>query len=575
MNKPQSNTRNEIVKHLVAGTFCSGEELGKVLGISRAGVAKHIKNLQELGLDIFSVSGRGYKLAHPVRLFDKFTLLSALPDYNEDKLQVLHVVDSTNDYLKQRIQSLPTSELAKGRVCLAEAQTAGRGRQGKKWVSPFGCSLYYSMYWEFTGGYQSISGLSLAVGVAVVRAIKRLVDDKGNVEIGLKWPNDIYYQGKKLAGILIDVEGHFHGSCQCIIGLGINIGLPQNVEHIDQPWTDLHKVFGEIPDKNRLAVNIVQELNNMLSVFDAQGLKPFIAEWNQLDIYREQEVKLISGNSAISGIAKGIDDSGALRLQMKDELGNVVTRSFFGGKSVLDLRRSLLVDIGNTRIKSVFCDSNGGLSDVLVLHNELEFESIVDGCEQIVVASVNNRDQIERFNDIAKSKQVPFRQVKTEQSAFDIQCPYSHYQKLGVDRWLCALAIAKRSHTATAIIDVGTAATCDFVVNGDYLGGWIAPGFQLMRQTLVNNTVNVSADEQFPEQLGIGTDTEECVNAGCLAMLNGFISQAEQKLIEITPSLSDYSIILSGGSAEMLARVTKNKVKIERDLVFQGLKLFI
>lgn len=328
MKKTQSNTRNEIVKRLISGEFCSGEQLGQALGISRAGVAKHIKALQELGLDIYSVSGRGYKLAHAISLFDKTSLLKVLPEYSEQQIHVLHVIDSTNDYLKQQIQFEDKERLRNGTVCMAEAQTAGRGRQGKKWVSPFGCSLYCSMYWEFDGGYQSISGLSLAVGLAVVRAVQSL----GEMDVGLKWPNDVYAQGKKLAGILIDVEGHMHGSCQSIIGIGLNMALPGNVEAISQPWTDLQQIFGKAPEKNMMAGNLILHLNNVLTDFEHSGLKPFVEEWNQLDIYRGKEVRLLMGKNAIAGKAKGIDDSGAVQLEMLDESGNLVTRSFFGGE---------------------------------------------------------------------------------------------------------------------------------------------------------------------------------------------------------------------------------------------------
>lgn len=320
--------RNAIVQKLISGAFFSGEQLGSDLGISRAAVAKHIKSLQELGLDIFSVSGRGYKLAHAISLFDEAEILAALPAL-EGKLFLMPVIHSTNDFLKEK---LATDVLAQGAVCMAEAQTAGRGRQGRKWVSPFGCSLYFSMYWQFAGGFQAISGLSLAVGLAVVRTLNAL----GASHIGLKWPNDVYCDGKKLAGILIDVEGNMHDQCQAIIGLGVNIALPDSLEDIDQPFTDLKTILanGEQPEaeKNLLAINIITSMNAIMTQFEQQGLAPFVDEWNALDVFQNKPVRLVHGEHEIAGVARGIDPSGALRLQVTDDEGNTVIRSFFGGE---------------------------------------------------------------------------------------------------------------------------------------------------------------------------------------------------------------------------------------------------
>ena len=320
--------RNAIVQKLISGAFFSGEQLGSALGISRAAVAKHIKSLQDLGLDIFSVSGRGYKLAHNIALFDKNAILTQLPDY-QNRLFLIPVIHSTNDFLKEK---LAAKEIAQGAVCIAEAQTAGRGRQGRKWISPFGCSLYFSMYREFTGGFQAISGLSLAVGLAVVRTLSML----GAQNVGLKWPNDIYCNGKKLAGILIDVEGNMHDQCQTIIGLGVNITLPGNINAIDQPFTDLKTVLNNsgqhAVDKNQLVVDVIQSMNSVLAQFANQGLAPLVDEWNALDIYRDKPIRLIHGDREIVGVAKGIDTTGALRLQIQDETDQPVIRSFFGGE---------------------------------------------------------------------------------------------------------------------------------------------------------------------------------------------------------------------------------------------------
>jgi len=324
--KSTSTIRNDILAMLNKGEFCSGETLGKHFNVSRAAIAKHIKSLQGLGLDIYSVTGKGYKLAHQISLFEKEALLCKLPEYTAEDVHLLSVVDSTNDYLKQRLHENPN--LKQGTVCLAEAQTAGRGRQGKRWVSPFGCSLYSSFYWQFEGGFQAVSGLSLAVGIAVVSALQEM----GAQDLGLKWPNDIYHQGKKLAGILVDVDGQMHGNCQCIIGLGINISLPSQVESIDQPWSDLSHVLSVAPNKNELAQRIIHSLHQTMLAFQRDGLKPFVARWNEFDVFKDKSVALIMGENRILGLAKGIDDTGAIKLEIIDESGQKVVRSFFGGE---------------------------------------------------------------------------------------------------------------------------------------------------------------------------------------------------------------------------------------------------
>ncbi|UAA38407.1 type III pantothenate kinase [Paraneptunicella aestuarii] len=240
-----------------------------------------------------------------------------------------------------------------------------------------------------------------------------------------------------------------------------------------------------------------------------------------------------------------------------------------------DLTRNILIDVGNTRTKYVYCDHYGVLSSIQTLPRENVPASIFVGCQKAVIASVAKQQVIDGISDVAKAQGVEVIQVKTSASAFGIDCPYEKPETLGIDRWLCALAVATRTNDAVAILDFGTAATCDFVHAGKYLGGWIAPGFELMRNSLVSNTDKIFADNQYPGEILIGKTTESCVNQGCLAALAGFLLQAEQELQKL---VENYSFILLGGSAEMLRNVTLNanrKYNIEPDLVFQGLRLFL
>ena len=311
MNKQLDHIKTHLITQLSTGNFCSGEALGEQLGISRSAVSKHIKSLLKLGLDIFSVTGKGYKLAGPIQLLSGDLIGKYRVQFNTQQLDVLNVIDSTNQYLKDN-----KAGLTSGQACLAEAQTAGRGRRGKKWVSPYGASLYLSMYWHFAGGYQSIGGLSLAVGVAISEALNKA----GYDDIQLKWPNDIYAQGKKLAGVLIEVEGQIGGACDCIIGIGLNMSFPEKVEEIDQPWIDLARLSGPPVDRNKICALLLDEVTSALHTFSKQGLQPFVQRWRALDVYRDQAISLTIGHKSLSGIGRGVDETGALILEVDDKL---------------------------------------------------------------------------------------------------------------------------------------------------------------------------------------------------------------------------------------------------------------
>ncbi|MFQ3191410.1 MAG: BirA family biotin operon repressor/biotin-[acetyl-CoA-carboxylase] ligase [Paraglaciecola sp.] len=318
MSKSSELVRGNLLLILADSEFHSGEALGQKLGISRAAISNHIKVLSSLGLDIYSVTGKGYCLAQPLTLLNLDKIREQLVSFHTADIEVLNVIGSTNQYLKD----IPVG-IKNGHTCLAEAQTAGRGRHGRKWVSPYAASLYLSMHWSFAGGYSVLGGLSLAVGVAIVNALNQCdVQD-----IQLKWPNDIYAQGKKLAGVLIEVEGQIGSGCQAIIGIGINVALPTNVKEIGQPWIDLAQLTEPLINRNLLAGTLISELTKSLMLFEDYGLEPFISEWQALDVYANQTVKLIIGKQTITGISRGIDASGAILLETEQGI-----KSYHGGE---------------------------------------------------------------------------------------------------------------------------------------------------------------------------------------------------------------------------------------------------
>ncbi len=299
--------RLAIVKKLADGQFHSGEVLGKELGVTRAAISRQIKSLRQWGLDVFSVTGRGYLLTQSLDLLCLELLNQALP---RTKIVLHPIIDSTNQYLLDRIASYPS-----GSVCLAEYQENGRGRRGRKWHSPFGANLYLSMFWQLESGVAAAMGVSLVIGVAIAETLTEL----GVPELKLKWPNDLYWKGKKLGGILIEMSGQTGECANLVIGLGLNISMPENAE-IDQDWISLSMIDAKFTHKNMLAISLISSIHKALNIYEEQGLSPFLEKWKRFDHFYHKQVKLITGHQTIKGIAQGIDLQGALLLDIHGEV---------------------------------------------------------------------------------------------------------------------------------------------------------------------------------------------------------------------------------------------------------------
>ena len=230
-------------------------------------------------------------------------------------LDVFESIDSTNRYLMSQAQENAPS----GSVCFTNSQTAGKGRQGRQWVSPQGANIYGSFLWNFSNVAQ-FNGLSLAIGVGVVRVLKKY----GISQIGLKWPNDIYSEGKKLGGILIEVTSRADGKASAVIGLGLNVDLPQNIAGITQAYTDLNTIAPGITiERNTLIADLLNELIPLTASFETQSLSAYLDEWRDYDCLKGKIATLYVGKQAIEGTVQGIDDNGLLKLQRADGLENV------------------------------------------------------------------------------------------------------------------------------------------------------------------------------------------------------------------------------------------------------------
>jgi BirA family biotin operon repressor/biotin-[acetyl-CoA-carboxylase] ligase len=289
--------RIELLCLLADGELHSGEELAAALGISRAAVWKRLQQLEDWGIALDARAGSGYRLEAPMDLLDTSGIRRGLPQSTQDLLRHFEVhesLDSTSDRL------LSMSDLPAGRfdACLAEFQTAGRGRRGRQWVAPFASGLCLSVNWNFRDAPTALGALSLAAGVAALRALGRA----GFRGLSLKWPNDVMHGDDKLGGILI----------------GINVRLPraarqrlvaEGVEAVDLAS------LGEAPSRTALAGWLIAELAQALVEFEARGLAAFADEWSRADVLAGRAVHVLQGAQALEGIACGVDGDGALLLE--------------------------------------------------------------------------------------------------------------------------------------------------------------------------------------------------------------------------------------------------------------------
>ncbi|MGD8913382.1 MAG: bifunctional biotin--[acetyl-CoA-carboxylase] ligase/biotin operon repressor BirA [Candidatus Thiodiazotropha sp.] len=303
---------HELIHRLADGRFHSGEELGRLLNVTRSSVWKRLKQLKEdYHLQIDAVTGRGYRLPEPLDLLSQERILQLLRDQGDEPPPelVLHAsIDSTNSWLMK--QGALGAE--SGTVCLAEQQLAGKGRHGRKWISPFGRNIYLSMLWHFEHPPMQIAGLSLASAIGVIRLLHQLSCDQA----GLKWPNDILWQGKKLAGLLLEITGEASGPSQVVIGIGLNTRLDSHGEDIDQPWIDLHSIPNiSWPGRNELAGKLIKHMRDVIRQYQSQGMQSFLDEWHKHDLLLGKEVVIRSHSQVHTGEHLGIDLNGAIRLR--------------------------------------------------------------------------------------------------------------------------------------------------------------------------------------------------------------------------------------------------------------------
>ncbi len=311
---PSSVDQRSLLLLLADGRLHTGVRLARALGVARASVGGEIERLRASGVPIDAPDGRGYRLPGPVELLDARQIRSALSEERDRQLhsfEVLFVVDSTNT----RLLGLPAPPAGRADVCMSELQHSGRGRRGRRWIASFGDGIALSLAWTFGDAARASPALSLATGVAISRALAKA----GARGIGLKWPNDIWFDDRKLGGVLIELRADAGGPAHVVVGVGLNaslsMGLRRMVEASGVRVSAVAEASSEKISRNRMAGLLLEELLSMLGQFETEGFAPFRDAWAALDVLRGRAAQVLVGDGAMSGTARGVDADGALLLE--------------------------------------------------------------------------------------------------------------------------------------------------------------------------------------------------------------------------------------------------------------------
>lgn len=305
---------SQLLSALAAGEPISGAGLAIGAGVTRAAIWKQIEALRARGVPIEARGAAGYCLPWPLQMLDADRIRAAIPAPLAQRLGALDVyweLDSTSSELQRRGAGAADFSLV-----LAETQSAGRGRRGRPWLSPPGLNLYVSCLKRFDQGFAALGGLSLAIGVIVMRTLETL----GIGGTGLKWPNDILTAQGKLGGILVELSGEYQGPCAAVVGIGLNLRLtPALREQAGQPASDLASLTQDAPpDRNRVAATLIAALVEGLQQFERDGFAGFLDEYARHDLLKDQPLQLSGALGLFEGVGAGVDARGALQVRLHD-----------------------------------------------------------------------------------------------------------------------------------------------------------------------------------------------------------------------------------------------------------------
>jgi BirA family biotin operon repressor/biotin-[acetyl-CoA-carboxylase] ligase len=300
----------DVVKILSEGEFHDGTAIGEALGITRAAVWKMIKKLEAYGISIESVKGKGYALQEKLTLLD-IKKIKSLLRYKKLPIEVFEEIGSTSDYLKSFISENHV------RVCVSECQRSGRGRFNRQWHSPFGQNLYLSLLYPFEQDLSEIRGLSIAIGILIAEAIEKSFQLPET--LALKWPNDIFCKGAKLAGSLIEIQAESNGSCCMILGVGINVNMLMDSEkQIADKWTSIKKINQLDNDRNVLCANLINHLLDNLQRYNTSKFSEYLEKWHERDFLLNKIIKLKAPAKTAQGKMLGLDEFGNLQLKLRN-----------------------------------------------------------------------------------------------------------------------------------------------------------------------------------------------------------------------------------------------------------------
>jgi len=308
----------KLLEIISDGNVHSGEKLAKDLDVSRAAIWKSIRYLKTLGLEIEAIRGKGYCLDKKFEFLSSGHIRRMMSEGSKKSCQDIDIafqIKSTNLHLLNRLNH----NSIHGSVVFAEYQSEGRGRRNKKWVSPIGSGICFSIGWHLEVMPISLELLSLYMGIAAARSL----DSIGIEKVGLKWPNDIIAGERKIGGILLDIKGESTGPLDIVVGVGINYELPKHPQlNIDQPITDICSTIRERYSRNMISAILLSNIFEIFSDLKIGKNLDLINEWRKYDRYIGRKAVLILPNQKIIGLLKGVDDQGSLLMQVDGELSS-------------------------------------------------------------------------------------------------------------------------------------------------------------------------------------------------------------------------------------------------------------
>ncbi|NNE38038.1 MAG: biotin--[acetyl-CoA-carboxylase] ligase [Gammaproteobacteria bacterium] len=325
------NTREyEIVKILADGAVHSGQELADRAGTSRTAIWKHLNKIRSKLADVRAIKGKGYQLSSPVELLESGLVLKCMQrevnGAEPASLEIYYSLDSTNQYLLDKLSTGPIH----GQIVLAEHQLYGRGRNKNRWQSGLGAGIYLSIGWHYALIPKQFPALSLAVGSVIATLLTEMVSRP----VGLKWPNDLMYEGSKLGGILIESRGQHAGTMDVVIGIGLNVVLNKSIEdNVEQDITDLKTVAGHVPSRNKLAGEMISTIFELLAEYPVNGFEHYLSDWRKKDVFRNKWVRLDMGGTLIEGTVVDVDETGSLIMDI-----NGVKEKFTSGELSLRVK---------------------------------------------------------------------------------------------------------------------------------------------------------------------------------------------------------------------------------------------